>query len=96
MSDEIKVVISIKNGKNSVGVQAPSCDPIFQILDGGLETALARVPTLVEEARKKWAANPRNPRADLPAPAAQTTQVSQGQREARAPKQPASPQPKMF
>jgi sRNA-binding carbon storage regulator CsrA len=29
MSDELKVVISLKGDKASVGIQAPECDPVF-------------------------------------------------------------------
>ena len=93
MSDEIKVVLRTKNGKSFVGVQAPNCDPVFRAFDGSLEEALKMVPGVIDEARRKWAANPRHPKANLPAP---PPQVSQGQRENRAPQQPASPQPKMF
>ena len=93
MSGEIKVVISLKNDRGTVGIQAPNCDPVFSIFESGLEEALKMVPALVDEARRKWAASPRNAKANLPAP---PPQASQGQRETRAPKQPAIPQTKMF
>jgi hypothetical protein len=93
MSEDIKVVINLTHGKGSIGVQAPNCDPVMRTVDGGLEAALKMVPVLVEEARKKWAVNARNPKADLPAPPPQP----QVQKQANTPpKQPTSPQPKMF
>jgi hypothetical protein len=32
MSDELKVVISLRDSEAAVGVQAPECDPVFSAL----------------------------------------------------------------
>jgi len=68
---ELKVVISLKDGKASLGVQAPDCDPVFAVLEGSLEEALEKVPALVAEAREKWDSSPRYPKTShqlTPAP----------------------------
>ena len=55
MTAEIKVVISVKDSRGSIGLQSPDCDPIFTTLEGDLEAALARVPELVQQAQDRWA-----------------------------------------
>ena len=75
MSEEIKVVISIKGERGFIGVQAPDCDPILASWSGDLATALARIPGLVEEAQQQWDANPRYPQSPVPPPS--ETQPSQ-------------------
>jgi len=75
---ELKVVISLKDGKATLGVQAPDCDPVFEVFEGSLEEALERVPTLVAEARERWDSNPRYPRTKHElAPASPTPVQSQ-------------------
>ena len=90
--NEIKVVIALKDGRGSIGVSAPECDPFFTIHEGGLEEAIARLPDIVRQAQERWAASPRYPKSTLaPEPAAAPV------RSATETKQPASsPQPKMF
>ena len=58
---ELKIVISLRNGRGSVGIQAPDRDPVFFVFEGDLEQALERVPGLVSEARERWERNPRYP-----------------------------------
>ena len=95
MSAEIKVVISLKDGGGSIGIQAPDCDPVFTTLEGNLEVALGRVPELVQQAQEKWAESARYPKADVPKPPPQPqpsrTQSPRGQ---ASPAQ--TPQPSMF
>ena len=67
-SNELKVVIIIKDSKVMLGVQSPDCDPVYTTLKGTLAAALKRVPKLVEEAKQKWSASPLNPNANLPTP----------------------------
>jgi len=67
-TDELKVVIIMKADKIMLGVQSPDCDPVYTTMTGSLAAALKKVPALVKEAKEKWAANPRYPKADLPAP----------------------------
>jgi len=67
-SDELKVVIAIKDGRVMLGAQAPECDPFYTTLQGNLAAALKRTPKFVEEAMKKWSESPRYPDAILPEP----------------------------
>jgi len=67
-ANEMKVVIVMKADRIMLGVQAPECDPVYTTLKGGLGKALKKVPGLVAEAKQKWEASPRNPKADLPEP----------------------------
>ena len=68
LSDELKIVIILNDGKVMLGVQKTDCDPVYTTFDGTLPTALQRVPKLVKEAKQKWSENPRNPDANLPTP----------------------------
>lgn len=67
-SNELKVVIVLKEDNIMLGVQSPDCDPVYTTLKGTLAAALKQVPKLVAEAKQKWSANPRNPNANLPTP----------------------------
>ncbi len=67
-SNELKVVIIIKEDKIMIGAQSPECDPVYETLTGTLAAALKRIPKLVVGAKEKWAANPKNPEANLPKP----------------------------
>jgi len=67
-TDELKVVIIVRDKKMMIGVQSPDCDPMYETLEGTLPTALKRIPKLVAEAKQKWDAHPRYPKADLPTP----------------------------
>jgi hypothetical protein len=96
--DKLKVVISLKGTKASVGVQAPGCDPAFFNLEGDLKTALKAVPKFVEEAKTRWETSKLNPKCESPLPsqakpAAAPGRVSTGSRSQKtAPK----PQNSMF
>ena len=68
MSDGLKVVISLKENKASVGVQAPECDPVFFGLEGDLKSILKAVPGFVGEAKTRWEANKRYPKCETPLP----------------------------
>ena len=75
-ASELKVVIILKANRAMLGVQSPDCDPVYKTMEGDLAAVLQVVPTLVAEAKLKWTAAPRYPKADLPkpvAPAATTT-----------------------
>jgi len=67
-ANELKVVIVMKDDRAMLGVQSPDCDPVYTTMDGSLATVLEKVPALVAEAKEKWEANPRYPKADLPKP----------------------------
>ena len=71
MSEELKVVITLREDKAAVGVQAPNCDPVLAVVQGGLADALTGVPALVASAREQWQTNkqyPKSTRAPAPAP----------------------------
>ena len=70
---ELKVVIILKANKAMLGVQSPDCDPVYKTMEGDLASVLQVVPMLVDEAKTKWTASPRYPKADLPKPVAPAT-----------------------
>jgi hypothetical protein len=65
---ETKIVIVHKGDAASVGVQRTDCDPILFTFRGDLLSALRGISGFLDEAGRKWQANPRNPKAELPAP----------------------------
>jgi len=91
-SDELKVVIILKDTNIMLGVQSPACDPVYTTLEGNLAAALKRVPKLVDEAKQKWSASPLNPDANLPTPEPAPTPARTSARTSAAPKaKPAQP-----
>lgn len=68
MSEDIKVVIILKDNRGSIGVQAPDCDPALEVFEGSMQAALERVPGLMEEALSRWAETPRYPKFESPLP----------------------------
>ena len=100
MSDEMKIVIVTKGNAGSIGVQSPDCDPVFVMVDGGLEAILANVPEVVAAAKQKWQASPKNPKCETPLPsqekpAAKPAATTTGARPAPQPAA-AKPQQKFF
>lgn len=91
---ELKVVIILKANKVLLGVQSPDCDPVYKTMEGDLAGVLQVVPTLVAEAKLKWTASPRYPKADLPKPVAPATTTSSTASKPAARATPA--QPKFF
>jgi hypothetical protein len=65
VSAQLKIVIVLREGKASMGVQSPGCDPQISIVQGGIEQALGRVLGLVKQAQEKWAHSPQNPRTEI-------------------------------
>ncbi|GAI91295.1 unnamed protein product [marine sediment metagenome] len=66
MSEEVKIVITLKGQTASIGVQKPDCDPFFSRVEGDLPAVLESVPGLVEEAQRSWDSNPRYPKCETP------------------------------
>ena len=69
--DEIKLVVSIRAGRSTIGVQRPSSDPHLEsdtALD--LTTLLGRIPEVIERAQARWRETPRHPGYARPAPPA--------------------------
>ena len=91
MSEEVKIVITLKGQAASIGVQKPDCDPIFSKVEGDLPAVLESVPGLVEEAQTSWESNPRYPKCETPLPS-QAVPPPQPRSEPRS----TSSQPAMF
>ncbi len=70
-SDDLKIVVSIKGGRATIGVQRPSADPHIETFDDHDLTALAQeVPAVTERARARWEETPKHPTYERPAPPA--------------------------
>ncbi|TET13848.1 MAG: hypothetical protein E3J81_07815 [Dehalococcoidia bacterium] len=65
---DLRVVIDLKDGKASVGIQAPECDPLFFAHQGNLAAVLGVVPDFVDVARKRWEKTKLNPDCKSPLP----------------------------
>ena len=69
---DLKVVLSIKEGRAIIGVQRPSSDPHIESFDDpDLAGLTQEVPAVIERARARWEHAPKNPAAfERPAPPA--------------------------
>ena len=69
--EELKVVVSIKGGRATIGVQRTSTDPHIESFDDRDLSELAQeVSAVVERARAKWEDEPKYPAHVRPAPPA--------------------------
>ena len=69
--EDLKVVVSIKSGRATIGVQQPSSDPHIETFDDLDVSGLTQeVPAVVERARAKWKNEPKYPAYERPAPQA--------------------------
>jgi len=94
---EIKVVILLKDGRGSVGIQSPECDPVFSTVEGDLVTIAAELPALVQLAEMKWSTSPKNPQSTIePPPAPPAGSVTGGSPRAAKEVTPAKAQPSWF
>ena len=70
-SENLKVVVSIKEGRATIGVQQPSSDPHIESFDDADLSGLTQeVPVVIERARAKWEDEPKHPAHERPAPPA--------------------------
>ena len=70
-SEELKVVVSIKGGRATVGVQRPESDPHIETFDDLDESGVTQqVPAVIERARARWEESPKHPAYERPAPPA--------------------------
>ena len=70
-SEDLKVVVSIKGGRATIGVQRPSSDPHIESFDDHDLSELAQETlAVVERARAKWEDEPKYPAHERPAPQA--------------------------
>ena len=85
-SEDLKVVVSIKGGRATIGVQQPSSDPHIETFDDpDLSGLTQEVPAVIERARAKWEDEPKHPAHERPAPPARRqTRRSQGTAQAEA------------
>ena len=90
-SEDLKVVVAIKGGRATIGVQQPSSDPHIETFNGQKLTGLAHeVVAVVERARAGWEESPNHPAYQRPAPPARrrnrrgqgATQASAGEGDA--------------
>ena len=71
LPEELKVVVSVRGYRATIGVQQPSSDPHIESFDDlDLSGLAGEVPAVVERARAKWEDEPRNPAHEKPAPPA--------------------------
>ena len=69
--EDLKVVMSIKGGRATIGVQRTSSDPHIETFDDGDLSGLTQeVPAVIERARAKWEDGPKHPAHERPAPSA--------------------------
>ena len=74
-TEELKVVVSIKGGRATIGVQQPSSDPhIETFADHDLPTLAQEVVAVTERARGQWEETPKHPAYVRPAPPARRLQ----------------------
>ena len=68
-AEDLKVVLSIKGGRATIGVQRPSSDPHVESFDDADLSRLAQeVPAVTERARARWEDEPKHPAYERPAP----------------------------
>ena len=61
-SEDLKVVVSIKDGRATIGVQQPSSDPHIESFDAADLAGLTQeVSAVIERARAKWEDEPKHP-----------------------------------
>lgn len=84
-SDELKVVVSMKGDRATIGVQQPSSDPYIESFDDLDLSGLAQeFPSVVERARARWEEAPKHPAYVKPAPPAKRRNQRGRQQEAQA------------
>ena len=82
--EDLKVVVSIKVGRATIGVQRPSSDPHIESFDDAdLSRLTGEVPAVIERARARWEDEPKHPAHARPAPTARR-QSRRGQGAAQA------------
>ena len=80
-TEELKIVVSIKEGRATIGAQEPSSDPHIESFDhADLPELVREVPAVIERARAEWEDAPKYPAHERPAPPARR----RGRREQRS------------
>ena len=93
--EDLKVVVSIKEGRAIIGVQRPSSDPHIETFDDrDLAELTLEVLPVIERARAKWEDEPKYPAHERPAtPAKRRAQRGQAAAQAGASEGGADQQP---
>ena len=69
--NDLKVIVSIKGSRATIGVQRPSSDPHIESFDNLNESGLTQeVAAVIERARARWEESPKHPAYERPAPPA--------------------------
>ena len=83
-SEDLKVVVSIKDARATIGVQRPSADPYIESFeDLDVSGLTLEVSAVIERARAKWEDEPKHPAHVRPAPPARR-RTRRGQDSAQA------------
>ena len=79
-AEGLKVVVSIKDGRATIGVQRPSSDPHIESFDDpDLAWLTQEVSAVIERARARWENEPKHPAYERPAsPARRRNRRGQG------------------
>ena len=93
--EDLKIVVSIKAGMATIGVQQPSSDPHIEMFNDGDLTGLTQETlAVVERARARWEDEPKYPAYVRPAPPAKRrSRRQQGSAQASAGEEGAEQQP---
>ena len=85
-SEDLKVVVSIKGGRATIGVQRPSSDPHIESFDDAdLSRLTEEVSAVIDRARARWEDEPKHPAHARPAsPARRQSRRGQGAAQAEA------------
>lgn len=68
-SNSLKIVLLLKEGRASVGVQREGADPVLELVDDFPEEILpAQVVEIIERARARWAEAEKYPEYQRPTP----------------------------
>ena len=71
VAEDLKVVVSIKGDRATIGVQRPSSDPHVESFDtSDLSGLVGEVAAVTERARARWEESPKHPTYVRPAPPA--------------------------
>jgi hypothetical protein len=69
LTEALKIVITLKDGRGSIGVQRAGCDPfLLPLPDASLANTIARLPDALVEADARWRAQRQYPKYTRPAP----------------------------
>ncbi len=67
-SEDLKVVVSIRGGLASIGLQRPSSDPYIELFDDSdVAQLVQKVPSVLDRAKIRWEDSPKNPTYERPA-----------------------------